>query len=144
MFKRMMFAVVLSMIFISGCSQIMNPDSNLNKATTVVEDVGPTVAAGAAATGTPVGASAAIAIAVATALAGAYNNYRKKLVIAGIGSRLANTTITTKAIVNAIENVGGVKTNNGTLGMVIKDRVKTELQDKEAYRIGKAIIDGLK
>lgn len=153
--KILMWSVLL-LLFVAGCGefnrQVVDPNSGLNQAVTTVEHVAPVVGAGAAASGLPIGWIVASVAGALSSLIAVYKNHQKKLIIDkdidyenGLNEDLANIEITTSSIVDAIEAVANAEMKDGKLlGDVVKARVENELKDNEAYRVGKAIIAGLK
>jgi len=145
--------LILLLIIVSqqGCSNeellkaVADPNSAINKTATAIERTAPVIGAGARATGAPWGAVVGLVSTIIATVAGVYNNYRKKLVIKGKDKDLENIRVTTQAIVEAIEKVSDVPfKDNQTIGDVVKQKVKSELEDKKAYAIGKMIITTLK
>ena len=144
--------IIASILFIlstiAGCDQayqdITDANSPLNQAADRVSQVAPVVGAGAKATGTPWGAGVFLGTTILSALLGVYSTYRKNIVIDQRDSEYQNIETTTKAIVAAIEKVSEVPLGEGTVGDTVKAEVKKQLQDNQAYKVGKAIISGLK
>jgi hypothetical protein len=100
-------------------------------------------AAGGAATGAglPWGYVIITVGSIFSAIATAYNNYRNKVKAA---TKYEAIEITTAAVVNAIEDVANVPTTEGTIGDIVKAQVQKKLEDKDWFKIGKALIAGLK
>ena len=149
--KKILFLAVVLIMFVVGCEQIINPESNVNKTTELIERVAPVVSDGLIASGVVTGGLVGSITTVLSVIAGSYNNWRKKLIIKnaeGLLShsqiRLANVTSTTKAIVGAIEKVGEVEVNSTTIGNMTKAKIAEELKAVGLYSVGKAIISGLK
>jgi len=146
--KKIVFAA-LFVLLIAGCDSltrsVADPNSSLNTAVNTVGGIAPAVGAGATATGTPIGMLIGLITTIVATVIGVYNNHKKKIVIGGKDSELNNITTTTKAIVDAIEALSDIPVGSGeTIGDVVKSKVSENLKDKEAYKIGKAIIAGLK
>ena len=145
--------IIASILFIlstiAGCDQayqdITDANSPLNQAADRVSQVAPVVGAGAKATGTPWGAGVFLGTTILSALLGVYSTYRKNIVIDQRDSEYQNIETTTKAIVAAIEKVSEVPlAGDVTVGDRVKQEVKEQLKDSQVYRVGKAIISGLK
>jgi len=146
---KIIIVVIAVLLIVVGCEQfaqnMVDPNSSLNQTVDAVSLAAPVVGAGATATGTPWGAAVGLIATIIATAVGVYNNYRKKIVIGEKDATLQNTETATRAIIEAVENLSGVELEDGkTIGDEIKAVVKERLQDKDFYRIGKAIIDGLK
>ena len=142
--------MALGLLIAFGCdsvaTDIADPNSGLNQTVEAIETIAPAITTAATTTGTSVGlVIGGIATAI-SALIGVYNNYKKNIVIDEKDAHLKNTTTTTKAIVSAVEKLSSVEVGaeGKTVGEIVKSEVKINLKDSDAYKIGKAIINGLK
>lgn len=150
--KKLVFYIVLAaavLLTVAGCEQVAqsvaDPNSGLNQAVDTINSVVPVVGSGAMATGTPWGAIVGLAATIIATVTGVYNNHRKKVVIDEKDAHIQNTETATKAIIEAVEELKIVELKDGTtLGDTVKEAVKARLQDKDFYKIGKAVISGLK
>ena len=150
--KKLLFVVVLSIIMLTGCaqlaSQVKDDSSTLNKTVDTASQAAIGVnAAGTAATaaGLPWGWILTLAGGLVTVATGEYRNYKKKLVITEQGEDYDAVAMTTKAIVDAIERLGSVPVrDSGSVADVVKAKVSDELKNNDIYKIGKAVISGLK
>ena len=151
---KIMIMMLLCMSFaFLGCNELIqeaaDPNSGLNVGVDAVSNIIPAVAAGAgaaAAAGLPWAAIVLLATNVVSVVIGTYKNHRKNIVIDEQDELYINTKVTTRAIIEAIEDVGGMTVSGGseTVGDVIKGKVEEKLKDKDYYLIGKAIITALK
>jgi hypothetical protein len=155
MIKRLLIPAFLALMLV-GCTalekQADDPNSQLTGAVNTIDSVARTVQETAPAAG-PYGW---VAGAVATVIAGATGVYKvrqKNQTIARDGQVITAqqrefniVRDTTKAIVDAIEDVGMVKIANTdeTIGSAVKARVADELKKKNLDTMGKAIISGIK
>ena len=147
--KKWIWAAVVILLVIAGCEEIarnvVDSNSGLNQAVDTLAAVAPVVGSGAVATGTPWGAVVGLIATIVITVAGVYNNHRKKVVIGEKDAHIKNTETATKAIIEAVEGLKDIALKDGeTLGEVVKEGVKAELKDKDFYKIGKAIITGIK
>ena len=135
-----------------GCNELIqevaDSNSGLNVGVDAVSNIIPAVAAGAgaaAAAGLPWAAIVLLATNVVSVVVGIYKNHRKNIVIDEQDELYINTKVTTRAIIEAIEDVGGIKVSEEeTIGGIIKGKVEEKLKDKDYYLIGKAVITALK
>ena len=149
MCKKWFWAAVAILLIIAGCEEIArnvaDPNSGLNQAVNTIGEVAPVVGSGATATGTPWGAVVGLIATIITTTAGVYNNHRKKVVIGEKDAHIKNTETATKAIIETIEGLKNIALKDGeTLGEVVKEEVKARLKEKDFYKIGKAVISGIK
>lgn len=147
--KKLMLVLFVVLLFVVGCEgvwqAVADPNSGLNQTADAVGELAPAIGAGATATGTPWGTTAGVVCTLLAAAAGVYNNHRKKITIGKKDSDINNIRETTKAIVRAVDEMSDVKTGSGeTVGGIVKSEVKAKLTDKDWYKVGRAIIDGLK
>ncbi|MHA2265450.1 MAG: hypothetical protein ACXAEN_23930, partial [Candidatus Thorarchaeota archaeon] len=128
--------------------QANDPNSALSGAVETIGNVGQGMSETGAAAG-PYGWVAALVGTVMTGVAGVYKVRQKNRTIEGQNTQYEMIKATTRSIVDAVEEVGKVKVDDGinkptTVGDIVKKQVSTELQRHDAAMIGKAIIDGLK
>jgi len=148
-------------ILLVGCAtlreQAEDPNSGMSKMVAAVNEVAPVVQAVAPAAG-PYGWIIGGLTTAVTALIGAYKVVGKNEQL-DIDKELMNrqqdqynaVRATTRAIVEAVENLGTIKipdsiasSRDGTLGGAVKMKVQEVLEKNKIDVIGKAIIDGLK
>ena len=155
MIKKLLIPAILALMLV-GCvaleEQAADPNSPLSGAVNVIDAAARSVQQTAPATG-PYGW---IAGAIATAVAGATGVYKvrqKNQRIAFDGRVLTSQQRdfnairdTTRAIVDAIEEVGAVKINQegDTIGAAVKNQITDELHKRKLDTIGKAVISGIK
>ncbi len=136
--KKWIWLLALMALLVVGCEQIADPNSSLNLAVDAVGKVIPIVGAGATATGTAWGTIAGVIATIIASALGIYNNFRKKVVINEKDADIINIELATRAIIDMVE----------ALPDAIKEKakatVKLNLQEHDFYRIGRAIIAGLK
>ena len=150
--KRLLTIAALSIITIGGCDafyrQSADPNSNLSKTLTTVETAADAAAKAGAAAGTagiPYGwIVAAIGTALSSAI-GAYKNKTKNKIIADEASKYIDLETTARGVIAAVEAVKNTPaTADKTVGEIIKSEVEDQLKNREAYLIGRAIINALK
>ena len=141
--KMLMLIMAVLLLGVAGCEEVArivaDPNSQLN---VIVDTVAPIVpAVGAAGAATPWGAIVLAITAAVTALIGVYKTHRKNIVIKGQDANLKNITTATKAVIAAVDALPD------DLQKKVKDMVEEklhDLDDKNFYKIGKAVISGLK
>jgi len=146
---KMILGAILILLIVGGCEglwqNIADPNSGLNETVGALGTMTPAIGGAAGATGTPWGATVGLFATIIAVGVGVYNNYRKKVVIGEKDSDITNYRETTKAIVQAIDELESVELKDGgTLGDYVKSLVGDNLKKKDWYRIGRAIISGLK
>jgi hypothetical protein len=156
MIKRMILITGAMILMLAGCAmlekQANDPQSPLSHAVQVIDASAHAVKDAAPAAG-PYGWIAGALATVVAGATGAYKVRQKNQTIAK-ESQIINAQQnefnlvrdTTKAIVDAIEEVGMVKINdtNETIGSAIKSHVAGQLENKKIATMGKAIISGIK
>ena len=154
-FKIVLVGVVILLCSLMGCEglfqEVVDPNSGLNVGVDITSEIIPAIAIGATtaiATGLPWAAIVLLVTNVASVIVGVYKNYRKNIIIGEQDSLYINTKETTKAIIEAIEDVGGITTpgatGGDTIGDVVKNKIEEKLKSKDYYLVGKAIITALK
>lgn len=152
---KLILVPAVLLLTLVGCAELIrqadDPSSPLSQGVETVDSV----ARGVQQTAPAAGPYGWIAGAIATVVAGATGVYKvrqkNRTIEAGAGimdrqQRDFNTIRdVTKSIVNAIEQVGEIKTPNGeSLDQLVKERVAEELKKRNLDVIGKAVISGLK
>jgi hypothetical protein len=91
--------------------------------------------------GVPGGQIVLLATTVIGALLSVLFGWQKKIA----NGQTSAVTATTKAIVDAIEEVSAVKTADGTtVGAIVKAKVQSNMQANNIYEVGKQIVTALK
>jgi len=153
--KRLTWITGALILLLAGCSmlerQSRDPNSPLSQGVNAIDAAARSVQETAPAAGPYGWIAAAVATAV-TGVTGAYKVHQKNQtiktdsrIIATQQREYAMVRDTTKAIVEAIEQVGAVKMTNGdTIGSTVKAQVAEELKKRNLDVVGKAIISGIK
>lgn len=153
--KRMTIITGLAILMLAGCEALLmqadDPNSALSKTVEATGHVGEGITTSAPAAG-PYGWIAAAVGTALTGIAGAYKVRQKNATIKTDGAIITAQQRefnmirdTTKAIVDAIEQVGNVGMGNGdTIGSTVKAQVSEELKKRGLDTMGKAIISGIK
>lgn len=155
--KKWIVLLVLCILLI-GCEDVArnvaDPNSSLNVAIDKIAEIAPVVGTGASTATSvfPWAATVLLVTNVVTAVIAVYKNRRKDVVIGGQNDEIdeqsgvideqdamyANLTTTSKAIVDAVEALPD------EAKAVVKRCVEEKLKDNDFYKIGKAVISGLK
>lgn len=143
----LMCLLVAGGLFLAGCEDVWevaaDPNSAVNVGAEAADKVLPVVAVAAAAAGAaglPWAPIILLVTNVLSALLLVYKNHQKNVT----ADKYENVRVTTEAIVDAITEVSKVKHEGGTVGGVVKAKIEEKLKDKDAYLIGKIVIDTLK
>jgi hypothetical protein len=151
----MIITTGLLAILLTGCDmlreQSSDPNSPMSQGVTAIDAVARGIQQTAPAAG-PYGWIVGAVATIVTGAAGAYKVRQKNQTISTDGKiitaqqrEFAMVRDTTKAIVEAIEQVGEIKMTNGnTIGTTIKAQVSEELKKRNLDVIGKAVISGIK
>lgn len=149
--KKFIVSIVLLLI-LSGCydfrRQAKDPNSNLNKTVDNIDNAANFAKENAHVAG-PYGWIVGIVATAITASIGTYKSYRKNITIDEEKTKYSNIEVASKAVVDVIEDLSKIalpddKFPESSIGELVKNRVEAKLKDKDIYKIGKAVIAGLK
>jgi len=142
--KKWIITICLMGVTLVGCEQLYNqagdPNSPLNVVADTVAAVAPAVTGviTATAASTPWGAITLIGLNILTVVVAAYKNHKKNLVIGEKDEEFQNVETVTKFMVDVVENLPDETQAK------FKELIGSKLKDNDFYKIGKAIISGLK
>jgi hypothetical protein len=140
------FIMVIA-LFLGGCTmldQALLPEEGKMRSDTVV--MVDALAKGLAATGNPYAVPALAGSTLFAIIAGAYTNMRKKQKLDNAAESAKQSATVTESVIKAIEDASDIKIGKKgqTIGSVVKEKVSKNLRDKDAYLMGKAIIEAMK
>jgi len=154
--KRMALITGAMILMLAGCDlfqeQAADPNSPLSGVVNVIDSAATTVQEEAPKAG-PYGWIAGAIATLVTAGTGFYKVRQKNQritfdteVLTSQQREFNMIRDTTRAIVDAIEDVGDVKINQegDTIGVAVKNQITEELHKRNLDQIGKAVISGLK
>lgn len=152
--KFLMGLIVTVSLFIGGCAtldSILIPEEGMEKPKAVVVAEG--VTGVLAATGNPYAVPALAGSTIISIIAGAYTTMRKKQEVQaemrrtkGAWDKVREYKTVAEAVVGAVEEAKNVRIDDKgkTIGDYVKTKVEKNLRNKDAYLIGKAIIEAMK